>query len=157
MNQLQFLLPIKPLSVNKKFTLHRKARILIKSKEAQVYEAKLDKLLLQIDDDLKELAASYKKEKHSISFEVEVFVPQHEFFTKQKTINQKCLDVTNAFKMLEDTIFKRLGIDDSQITQASITKTPWTRETWCCIIKLSLLPIPKASYLGSDLLGVELV
>lgn len=151
MNQITFQLPIKPISINKKFTLHKRSRFIIKSPEAQSFEKKINLMLNDFEDLFNELRDNYKQDKHAISFDLEVFVPQHEFFTKKQTINQRCLDVTNAFKMLEDIIFKRIGIDDSQIVQASAGKFPWARETWSCIVKIKIIPAPKSSYLQSVL------
>lgn len=151
MKEISLQIPIKPLSINQKFSLHSKRRMFIKSAKAVNYERELNTYLKPFDDLLRGIGLNYIKTKHSFSFDVEIFVPQHEFFTKRGTINEKCIDVTNAFKILEDALFKRIGVDDSQITQASISKSPWPRETWSCIIRIKLINAPKSSYLDQDI------
>jgi hypothetical protein len=66
--------------------------------------------------------------------------PPDEYFTKEGKISSRCPDV-DSIKILQDTLFKAIGVDDKYIKDLSVLMIPSTDEFWNYSIKISSHPI----------------
>lgn len=142
MNNLILQIPVKPLSVNKKFTINRYNRRMVKSSEAVAFEKLVESYLAKHKKDI-DLFISSLEDRQVLGLDIVIYVPEKDFYTKKKTISLTCLDVSNTLKMLEDTIYKNIGINDALNVKISAEKRPTSRETYVTLINIHKLAIPK--------------
>lgn len=146
MNNLVMQIPLKPLSINKKNTISGKRRMIIKSMDARIYEEKIN---IELDKYYEQMTFFKNNitDKEALSFSIVVYIPKGDFFTKKGTINTKCLDVSNAIKMLEDIIYKRLGLNDGLNCKVTSEKRPHSGEEYLTLVNIEKSLIPKVCYL----------
>jgi len=142
-------IPIKPLSVNKKFTINRFNRRIVKSTSANKFEKDLDSYLCKYARDMHDLLHKFDKSKHGLSLEVVLYVPKQEFFTAKGHISSTCIDASNALKMLEDITYKRLGINDAFNTKVISEKRPYDGESWVTFIVITIIDKPRVDPLDA--------
>lgn len=148
MKNLILQIPIKPMSVNNKFTIAGGARRITKKSEVYVYERTLKQYLLTKTDEIK-LFTNNILASECLHFDVVVYVPRDLFFNKKGTINLKCLDASNVLKILEDCIYKELGLNDALNTKVSSEKRPSDSEDFVTLVEISKRPNPKVDPLDS--------
>jgi Holliday junction resolvase RusA-like endonuclease len=107
-------LPFLPISTNK-IRIPSRGR-LIKSPEARKNIDLINAHLLQFQ--LDDFGKTYKGEGVVISYTFYI----EKFFKKDGTLNSNQPDYDNMIKTLQDCIFEKLGIDDSHIIDAYISK-----------------------------------
>jgi hypothetical protein len=143
--------PFKPLSVNAKFDQHYKTGRIIKSKACKAFERRIEDRLGSYREKIEAFRKNYSRDKASLHFDMIIYVPEAEFFTKDGLVSLTCLDTGNAFKMLEDTIFKALGINDALNVKISGEKRPYKAEEWVTLVTINEIPVPRSCYLDSEL------
>jgi hypothetical protein len=136
------------MSVNNKFTIARGSRRITKKSEVYIYERSLKQYLMTKADDIKVFTNNILH-KECLSFEVVIYVPKNLFFNKKGLINLTCLDVSNAIKILEDCIYKELGINDAMNVFISGEKRPFSGDDFITLINISKRPLPVCDPLDS--------
>jgi hypothetical protein len=152
MNILVMQMPIKPLSVNAKFEQHWKTKRIIKSTRAHKFEKSVKAYLEDYREKMRSFSLNYSRAYCGLQLEVVMYVPEAEFFTKEGLISATCIDAGNALKMLEDIIYKELGINDGMNLRVSSEKRPYEGSEWLTLITVQEVPIPKSCYLDNQLL-----
>lgn len=90
-------------------------------------------LCREFEKDLEGRLAEYGK--HTIEDDeyIEVvynlFCPRSEFFTKEGKLSSRCPDA-DSIKVLQDVIFRSIGIDDKHIKELKVYMMPSDDETW---------------------------
>jgi len=143
MNNLIMQIPLKPLSVNSKFTLHYKSRRIIKSNSANRFEKEVASHLLRYSKNMAEFRDSFNPKTEALTLEVVLYVPREEFFTKDNRVSSTCIDAGNALKMLEDIIYKALGINDGLNVKVSSEKRPVARDEWLTLVMITKVEKPR--------------
>lgn len=133
---------MKPLSVNKKFTINRYSRRMVKSSEAVTFEKKLSGYLDKYHKEIEEFLQGIE-ERQALGLELVIYVPESEFYTKKKEMSLTALDVSNTLKMLEDTLYKYLDINDALNVKVSAEKRPTSNSGYMTLINITKLPVPK--------------
>lgn len=147
-------MPIKPLSVNSKFTINRYRRKIVKSGAAVKYEKTINRFLEQYAEKMAAFKANYKRAMYGLQLEIVMYVPEGEFFTKEGLISATCIDAGNALKMIEDTVYKAIGINDGYNVRVISEKRPYTEEGWLTLVAITEVPIPKVCYLDESVLAL---
>lgn len=62
--------------------------------------------------------------------------PKSEFFTKDGKLSSRCPDA-DSIKVLQDVIFRSIGIDDKHIKNLTVNMVPSEDEKWNYIINIS--------------------
>lgn len=148
MNNLILQIPVKPLSVNAKFTLHHKSRRIIKSNSANKFTKVIEGHLLKYADNIKSFLSTVTRN-DALTLELVMYVPKAEFYTKEGKISLTCIDASNALKMLEDIIYKKIGINDGLNVKVSSEKRPADRDEWLTLITITRIAKPKVCHLDS--------
>lgn len=151
MNNLILQFPIKPLSVNSKFTINKWKRKIVKSTSANRFEKVIKDMLLQYSSSMKNFKKLHNRKKYALNLDIVMYVPEAEFFTLAEEVDCTCIDASNALKMLEDIIYKQLGLNDGLNTKVTSEKRPYRGEDWLTLVTVSEVPIPKAAYLDVEL------
>jgi hypothetical protein len=154
MNNLILQIDAKPLSVNAKFTLNKYRRRIVKSTAAIKFEKVVESNLVKHKSELDIFKLNYNRSKHGLQLEIVMYVPESEFFTKEGLISSTCIDAGNALKMLEDIIYKSIGINDGWNVKVSSEKRPHKSEKWITLVNISEVPIPKSCYLDDKILSM---
>lgn len=155
MNNIILQLPIKPLSVNSKFTQHFKTKRMIKSTSAHKFEREVNHILKEYGPDLANFSKALNRKKYAVELEVVMYVPEAEFFTKSGEISLTCIDSSNALKMLEDIIYKAMGLNDGINTKVISEKRPYPGKEWLTLVTISEVIIPKSCYLDESVLKLR--
>lgn len=155
MNSLIMQFPIKPLSVNSKFTQHFKTKRMIKSTSAHKFERVVNGLLVNYRKDIEFFTKAYNRRKYSLQLEVVMYVPEEEFFTKSGEVSLTCIDASNALKMLEDIIYKAMKLNDGVNVKVSSEKRPYLGKEWVTLVTVSEVPVPKSCYLDDKVLELR--
>jgi hypothetical protein len=142
-------IPIKPLSVNAKFTINRFNRRIVKSTSANRFEKEVDSYLCRYAKSMQEFLHKFDKSRHSLNLEVVLYVPKKEFFTVKGHVSSTCIDASNALKMLEDITYKRLGVNDALNTKVSSEKRPYDGESWVTFMVITIIDKPKVDPLDA--------
>lgn len=154
MNNLNLQIELKPLSVNAKFTINRYCRRIVKSTAAVKFEKLIQLHLSKYEDELRNFKNAYNRNKYGLNLEIVMYAPESEFFTKDGLISATCIDAGNALKMLEDIIYKRIGINDGWNIKVSSEKRPHKSDKWMTLVNISEVPIPKSCYLDEKVLAM---
>lgn len=149
-------LPIKPLSVNSKFTINKYSRRIVKSTNAVKFERNTLKLLSKYDKDIKNFSSKFDKNKDALTLELVIYVPATEFFTKKGAISATCIDVSNTLKIIEDTIYKALAINDSFNIKVSAEKRPYNGTEWITHVEIIKTNKPRIDPLDAITWGPSL-
>jgi predicted house-cleaning noncanonical NTP pyrophosphatase (MazG superfamily) len=136
-------IPIKPLSINAKFTINRSSRRIIKTTTANKFEKTVEKYLAKYAQEMSEFSESFNKETHALTLEVVLYIPKSEFFTKKGSVSSTCIDASNALKMLEDITYKLMGINDALNVRVSSEKRPVDSDTWTTLMVITKVLKPK--------------
>lgn len=109
-----------PPSVNKSKTIHRYTKRIIKSEEYRIYEDKITKWKLNNFHALRAIEIEVREELSKHKF---FYVQRFFCFCKKnvfyKNGNQRKNDISNRIKILDDTLSKILGIDDTRFVLGS--------------------------------------
>lgn len=141
MKTLIMQIPMKPLSVNSKFTVNR--GYMVKTNSVKKFEKEVFCSLLPYRKDADEFL-KYKIE--SLETEIVIYIPDGEFFTKKGTVSLTCLDCSNAIKIVEDQVFNFLGLNDGLNVSISSEKRPWKGDEYMTLVTIKSVdkPIPCA-------------
>jgi len=101
---LQIKIPCKPLTTNHIYGRSRFGSTFLK-KEAKDFK--------KIVSSLVKTSIDFKEGKHFISVEYYFYLTS--LYTKAGRINKKSIDLDNCLKILQDSIFNKLGINDAFI------------------------------------------
>lgn len=91
----------------------------IKTPLCREYEKDLEDRLIKFSDEMEKFKASFIPEDHYISATYLVFTPDDLLFTQKGTISSRTLDV-DAHKVMTDTIFRSIGLDDKLMRDCHI-------------------------------------
>jgi len=142
-------IPIKPLSVNSKFTINRHKRMIVKSTSANRFEREVEKYLIKYRSEMDIFTKSFDKSKNALTLEVVLYVPKHEYFTLKGAVSSTCIDSSNALKMLEDIVYKRMGINDALNVKVSSEKRPADLDHWITLMVITKIDKPKVDPLDA--------
>jgi predicted house-cleaning noncanonical NTP pyrophosphatase (MazG superfamily) len=149
MNNLIMQIPIKPLSVNAKFTINRFNRRIVKSTSANKFEKTVEKYLAKYAQEMSEFTESFNKETHALTLEIVLYIPKSEFFTKKGSVSSTCIDASNALKILEDITYKLMGINDALNIRVSSEKRPYDGESWVTFMVITIIDKPRVDPLDA--------
>lgn len=136
-------IPIKPLSVNSKFTINQHRRRIVKSTSCTKFEKSILGYLNKYATDINIFRNSFNPKNEALHLEIIMYVPKEEFFTKAGTVSLTSIDASNALKMLEDTIYKAMGINDGLNLKVSSEKRPINSDEWLTLIMITKVEKPK--------------
>lgn len=120
---LTLFFALKPLSLNKAYkNLPGVGRA--KTNDYKQYQKALESKLNQ--NALSCFSSAYDPKKHHIVLNMIVYLK--DLYTKDNRISRLSGDCGNLEKVTTDIIFKKLGLDDSQITQVMISKNKGERD-----------------------------
>lgn len=71
---------------------------------------------------LKEFKEAYNPFTQHIAIDYTFYIPK--FFTSDNRVSRQSKDVDNMVKVVNDRLFKEMGVDDSQVTDLSARKRP---------------------------------
>ncbi len=115
---------------------------MVKSSEAVAFEKTIASYLDKHQKDISTFLTSLE-DRQVLSMDVVIYVPEEDFYTKKKAISLTCLDVSNTLKMLEDVIYKYIGINDALNVKVSAEKRPTSNDGYITLINISKQNIPK--------------
>lgn len=118
----RFLIPLKPLSVNKLYRVFRGRSI--KSQDARAFEAMFNSYLAEFATQAILFMENFDREEDAIFVEYVFYLRSDEYFTKSGRLSMRCLDVDNAIKIAQDNLFAFIDLDDGYVTRISATKVP---------------------------------
>lgn len=90
-----------------------------KPASSKAWDKEIEFQLLNYSQEFIEFFRNYDEKRHYISAEYRFYFP---FITKQFTIAKRAGDIDNMIKPVQDIIFNKLKIDDSQIISTSAIK-----------------------------------
>jgi hypothetical protein len=137
MSSVLLQIPIKPLSVNGKFTIARGQNRIAKRWQVYAFEKTVRSYLHKRKEDLEAIRDALDK-RLGMRLEITIKIPKKDFYTKKGDIGQKCLDVSNALKILEDTIYDFMGVNDAFNVFVSCAKMPYDSEDYMTEAKITL-------------------
>ena len=149
----RFLIPLRPMSVNKMYRSYRGR--MIKSQEAREFEIAFNHYLAEFADQAVMFMQSFDRKAHTFNIEYVFYLNKERFFTKNGRINQRCCDVDNAIKQSQDCLFSFLNIDDAYVTRLAAAKVASESDCIEIVVRRSnlvtkiLSPEPRAN-LGSS-------
>lgn len=126
---------LKPLSFNQAWrpiTMGKSTRM-IKSKEYRDFEIAVHEQMWKKLIDIKRFASDINSGNHYLKAEYTFYIKG--VITKKGVISKRCIDVSNAVKVVEDCVFNQLGIDDALVVHLSATKVESDNNRIC--IKLT--------------------
>lgn len=104
-------LPVMPRNRSHMLTTSKGRPMNIKTELCRHYERTLEGMLHKYAEVMLRFKREYIPEEHYISATYYIFTPHDLLFTKKGTISAKSTDV-DAHKVMTDTIFRVMGIDD---------------------------------------------
>ena len=131
----EFLLPIKPFSINRMYYNNRA----IKTTEAREWSCTVFDVLAQSENQekLANLRDFFDKARHQISIELIAYYPEALYYTKKGDLSSRTFDISNWEKPLIDLIFlpkymeqpvpygcPNLNADDRYLTEMKSSKKP---------------------------------
>lgn len=118
----------------------------IKTEDFANWEKEFSYWLREYSDLKTHLVAGYDERKHSIQFEMYVYLNDSKYFTKPqkgfRRISKQSGDISNMIKTAEDQVFRWLEIDDSQVTKLISEKIP-TNDDGTMVFRISLINRPE--------------
>lgn len=145
---VRFLVPLKPMSINKMYRSYQGRSI--KSAEARQWEAEFNHHLAEYAHEALFFLQSFDEEEHALDVEIIFYLLESDYITKGGRMNKRVLDVDNGIKSSLDQIFRFMNIDDGLIKSVKATKLPSSKDCTEIVVrrsaqvKVALDPIPKA-------------
>jgi len=133
---------IEPVSVNHSHGFGKGFRY--KLPKTKKFEIELNRELSNFKDELNDFCTSFNWFNHVVHCSYFIYIPEKIFFTKikkQKKVSRKSKDLDNMLKVMQDNIFKFIGIDDTFITRLEAEKIPTKKEEWSIVVQLSIRPL----------------
>jgi hypothetical protein len=121
-------LPYMPLNRAKMLTVAKGRPMLIKTPLCREFEKDLTQRMAHYQRDFVDFIDAFRPN-HILKVVYEIYCPKDEFYTKEGNISSRCPDA-DSIKVLQDTIFSCLGIDDKHIKQLTITMNPSNSGNW---------------------------
>jgi Holliday junction resolvase RusA-like endonuclease len=139
MRELSFLLDIEPVSINNSHGFGRGRRF--KLPKTKKFGIELKKQLDQYKEEFDEIYQSFYPHKHCIHTGIYFYVPKNKFYTKgtkkePSKINRNSKDLDNCLKVLNDGVFKYIGIDDCNIVKIEAEKIAYKGDKWRVVYQL---------------------
>jgi Holliday junction resolvase RusA-like endonuclease len=106
-----------PISLNRLYRQFRGRTII--SKEGREFKALVSFLVKDIDPS--KLMGEFTETE---GLKVSIRFYSDKFYTKDKRIRKRYLDVDNLLKVVLDVVFKEIGLDDSYVTKLVVSKKP---------------------------------
>lgn len=139
MREVSFLLTLEPVSVNSSHRFGRGFRY--KAPKTNKFELELKNQLNEFKEELDEFNQSFITHKHCIHTSIFFYVPKNKFYTKgtkkePSKINRNSKDLDNCLKVLQDGVFKFIGVDDCNITKIEAEKIAYPGDEWKIVVQL---------------------
>jgi len=119
---VRFLIPMRPISVNKMYRTFRGRTI--KSREGREFEFAFNHHLAEFSTYAIDFLSTFNQEEHAIHVDVILFIRHEDYFTKSGRMNKRCIDVDNSLKSVIDQVFAFVDIDDGLVSRVSCIKVP---------------------------------
>jgi hypothetical protein len=119
----------------------------IKTPLAREFEKDLSNRMEIYRPSFEEFTRSFDKRFNYISAEYYIYTPQESLFTKDGHISSRSVDL-DAHKLLQDTIFKTIGLDDKLIREVAYRSAVSQDGKWnfVCIYNLEKISCLKSKY-----------
>lgn len=101
---IEFLIPVKPYSINKAY--YRRGN---KRKELREWEEEVSNILTKKSSSFIRKLKKLRGPPRSIAAQIGFGIPKKHYYTKLGFISKTSLDLTNLEKLLIDIVFKNLG------------------------------------------------
>lgn len=136
MNELLWVIPGKPLSTNRRFTVARNSHRMVKTNQTRQYETALQRLFganrnINKFNELHTPTSEYR-------LMIGIHFPHFEYFTKSGSIKQNTLDIPNTIKSIEDSLSKALRINDAHNSFVIVEKHE-ADDDWVVIVNYARL------------------
>lgn len=105
----------------------------IKTPLCREYEKDLTNRMKQFEAESNHFSKMFDRKKHYLSAEYYLFTPQNELFTLDEAISAKAVDL-DAHKVMQDTIFKCIGLDDKIIRHTTYFSPMSHDDKWNYVI-----------------------
>jgi len=113
-------------------------KMFIKTQIARLFEKDLLTRFQTMEGARDRFFLTYDELKHFLKVEIQVETPREILFTKKKTVSKKSID-WDAHKVFNDMVHDFLGIDDSQVLEATVKKVVSRDNNWNFIYTAQLL------------------
>jgi hypothetical protein len=140
-------IPVKPLTVNKKFTINKGHRFLIKTNIARDFEKVIADFLELHKKDIIKLMSKFNPKVHALHFYITIYAPSDVYFTKDGKVSARCIDASNAIKILEDSVYKFLDVGDHYNTKVTSEKLPHQSKDWITKFEIKIVDKPSLTTL----------
>jgi hypothetical protein len=112
--------------------------MLIKTPLCREFEKDLSKRLEEYTEHFAKFREEFSSRKNYLEVTYTLYCPKSEFFTKDGDISSRCPDA-DSIKVLQDTLFKSIGVDDKYIKNLYVLVRPSQDEFWNYGIKIEAL------------------
>lgn len=144
MNTIMFAIhDLPPMPRNRS---HRATRnMVIKTELCREFEKDLTSRLQQFEEQFMLFRLAYKPKLHFIRARYTIYTPRDILFTKQDAISSRSVD-WDAHKVMQDVIFKEIGLDDKLIRHGTVV-TPISQDgKWNYHFHLELRTLNELDY-----------
>jgi len=114
--------------------------MLIKTDLAREFEKDLKSRLEDYSELFKDFREYYNPKRHYIEAEYNIYTPKSELITLSGHISAHAVDV-DAHKVMQDVIFKCMGLDDKLIRDCNYRTPVSIDDKWNYVIVYRLCPI----------------
>lgn len=121
-------LPFMPLNRAKMLTVAKGRPMNIKTPLCREFEKALAQKLAPYQRNFAEFVANHKPNQ-ALKIVYEIYCPREEYFTKEGAISSRCPD-TDSIKVLQDSLFECIGLDDKYIKELISVFRPSTTGNW---------------------------
>jgi Holliday junction resolvase RusA-like endonuclease len=135
---LRFLVPMRPISVNKMYRNFRGRTI--KSAECRQFEATFDHFLAEFSSHAIDFMRYFNPETDALHVDIICYIDKKDFFTKSGRIHKRCGDVDGYIKCTLDQVFDFIELDDALVTRISCSKVPSDSDSTEILIRKVISP-----------------
>lgn len=127
-----------PMPANRaKMLVSRPKPMYVKTPLARQFELDLTERLGHYSEDFARFLKAFNPKEHYLSADYCIYTPQELLFTKSGGISRRAVDA-DAHKMLMDTIFRCIGLDDKLVRDYRVYTPPSPDGNWNYRITLQL-------------------
>lgn len=127
---------IPPMPANRaKMLVSRPKPMYVKTPLARQFELDLTERLGHYSEDFARFLKFFNPKEHYLSADYCIYTPQELLFTKSGEISRRAVDA-DAHKMLMDTIFRCIGLDDKLVRDYRVYTPQSFDGNWNYVVKL---------------------
>ena len=140
-------LPPMPRNRSHMLTVVKRRPMNIKTPLAREFEKDITNRMEIYRPAINEFTKSFDRQLHYISAEYFIYTPMEAMFTKDGHISSRSVDL-DAHKLLQDTIFKSMELDDKLVREVSYRSPVSSDGKWnfVCIYNLEKISCLKSKY-----------